>query len=73
MAGFFRHALHPGETSLESQEKWVKVIYPTGLLILMVVAFLLGFWGWAGAHTIGLWWLAIVAILLAAGFHNPGN
>lgn len=68
MAGFFRHALHPGETSLELQEKWIKVIYPTGLLILMVVAFLLGFWGWAGAHTIGLWWLAIVAILLAAGF-----
>ncbi len=46
MAGFFRHALHPGETSLESQEKWVKVIYPTGLLILMAAALLLGFWGW---------------------------
>jgi hypothetical protein len=68
MAGFFRHTLHPGETSLESQEKWVKVIYPTGLLILMAAALLLGFWGWVGARTIGLWWLAIVVILLAAGF-----
>jgi hypothetical protein len=68
MAGFIRHALHPGETSLESQQKWVKVIYPTGLLILLAVALLLGFWGWTGARMIGLWWLSIVVILLAAGF-----
>jgi len=68
MAGFLRHVLHPGETSLESQEKWVKVIYPTGLLILLAVALLLGFWGWAGARVVGMWWLAIVIILLAAGF-----
>jgi hypothetical protein len=68
MAGFLRHTLHPGETSLESQEKWVKVIYPTGLMILLAVAVLLGFWGWTGARMIGLWWLSIVVILLAAGF-----
>jgi hypothetical protein len=68
MAGFLRHAIHPGETSLESQEKWVKVIYPTGLAILMAVALLLGFWGWVGARVIGLWWLAILVILLAVGF-----
>jgi hypothetical protein len=68
MAGFFRHTLHPGETSLESQEKWVKVIYPTGLLFLMAAAILLGFWGWTGARTIGLWWLAIAVLLLASGF-----
>jgi hypothetical protein len=68
MAGFLRHSLHPGETSLESQEKWVKIIYPTGLLIPLVVALLLGFWGWPGARVVGLWWLAIVVILLTAGF-----
>jgi len=68
MAGFLRHTLHPGETSLESQAKWVKVIYPTGLLILVIVALLLGFWGWDGAWTIGPWWLAIASLLLAAGF-----
>ena len=73
MAGFFRHALHPGETSLESQEKWVKVIYPTGLLILLIVALLLGLWGWTGARVIGLWWLAIIVILLAAGFSFLAN
>jgi hypothetical protein len=68
MAGFLRHAIHPGETSLESQEKWVKVIYPTGLVILMAVALILGFWGWIGARVVGLWWLAILVIILAAGF-----
>jgi hypothetical protein len=68
IAGFFRHALHPGETSLESQVKLVRVIYPTGLLILMTAAILLGFWGWIGAMTIGLWWPAFTVILLAIGF-----
>jgi hypothetical protein len=68
MAGFLRHALHPGETSLESQEKWVKVIYPIGLLILLAVSLLLGIWGWPGARMIGLGWLSIVGILLAVGF-----
>ena len=72
MAGFFRHTLHPGETSLESQEKWVKVIYPTGLLFLMAAAILLGFWGWTGARTLGLWWLAIAVLLLASGFTYLG-
>jgi hypothetical protein len=68
MAGFLRHVLHPGETSFESQEKWVKVIYPAGLLILLATAFLLGFWGWVGARIIGLWWWATAVILMAAGF-----
>ena len=68
MAGFLRHTLHPGETSLESQEKWAKVLYLAGLLIPATSAIYLGFSGWAGAHTIGLWWLAVVVFLLATGF-----
>lgn len=67
ITGFFRHTLHPGETSLESQEKWVKVIYPSGLLLLAVTAFLLGFWGWNGARIVGVWWLGILVVLLAVG------
>jgi hypothetical protein len=58
MAGFIRHLLHPGETSLESQEKWVKAIYPIGLLIPILTALVLGFWGWPGARVIGPWWFA---------------
>jgi hypothetical protein len=68
MTGFFRHCLHPGETSLESQEKWGKLIYPAGLSLLASVAILLGLWGWEGAKTIGLWWWAIIVIVLAVGF-----
>lgn len=68
MAGFFRHALHPGETSLESHARWTKVLYPTGLLLLEGTALLLGLWGWNGSRSIGIWWAALVAIALAAGF-----
>jgi len=68
MAGFIRHALHPGETSLESQERWTRVLYPTGLFLLAAIAILLGLWGWEGARNLGLWWAAIIANVLAAGF-----
>ena len=68
MAGFIRHALHPGETSLESQERWTKVLYPAGLFLLAGIAILFGLWGWDGSGNIGLWWAAIIANLLAAGF-----
>ena len=68
MAGFLPPYTPPWRTSLESQEKWVKAIYPTGLLILIATTVLLGLWGWDGARTVGAWWLAIVVILLAAGF-----
>lgn len=68
VAGFVRHALHPGETSLESQEKWAKILYPAGLLLLVAISILLGLWGWDGAQKMGLWWLAILSAAMAAGF-----
>lgn len=67
MAGFVRHTLHPGETSLESKERWTKVLYPTGLFLLAGIAILLGLWGWEGAQFFGQWWAAITANILAAG------
>jgi hypothetical protein len=68
MTGAIRHALHPGETSLESQERWTMFLYPTGLFLLAAVVFLLGVWGWDGAQNLGQPWAAIVASVLAAGF-----
>jgi len=68
MAGFVRHTLHPGETSLESQARWAKVLYPTGLFLLAGTSVVLGLWGWDGSRTIGLWWTSLVALGLAAGF-----
>ncbi len=66
-AGYIRHALHPGETSFESQERWTKVLYPTGLFLLAAISILFGLWGWEGARSLGLWWAAIIANLLGAG------
>jgi hypothetical protein len=68
IAGFIRHALHPGETSLESKERWTKVLYPIGLIILPAISILLGLWGWEGARNIGQIRAAITAIVMAVGF-----
>ncbi len=68
IAGFYRHCMTPGETSLESQEKWGKVIYPAGLIILGGTAITLGVWGWDGARLLGAWWWAVPSVLLGAGF-----
>lgn len=67
LAGFFRHSSNVGETSLESQLPWVKVIYQLGLLLLPLSQVLLGLWGWEGARQVGIWWAALTALLLSAG------
>jgi len=67
-AGFIRHALLRGKPSLDSQERWSKVIYPVGLFLLAALTILLGLWGWDGALQIGQWWAAIISITLAIVF-----
>jgi hypothetical protein len=67
IAGYLRHTLHPGETSLESQAKWVKIIYPFGLFFPVMASILLGFWGWSGAGNTGIWWLALIVLLITSG------
>ncbi len=66
-AGFIRHALHPGETSLESQARWVRVLYPAGLFLLAGFLVLLGLWGWEGAQIFGIWWVILPVILMTLG------
>lgn len=68
IAGYFRHALQRGESSFESQARWAKVIYPTGLFLPVSIQILLGLWGWSGARTIGLVWAALTSLILAGGF-----
>lgn len=67
MAGFVRHALHPGEVSLESQPRWVKGLYLFGLLLLIFLEILTGLWGWAGAAVVGVWWAALASLGMAVG------
>ncbi len=66
MAGFLKHCFGHGETTLESQEKWGKLIYPSGLILLTVTGIVLGIWGWDGARLIGLWWWSVPAVLFTA-------
>lgn len=67
LAGFIRHAFHPGESSLESQPRWVQAIYPLGLFTPLAVSLLLGLWGWDGARQVGLWWIVPVVLAITAG------
>ena len=67
ISGAVRHMLHPGETSLESQERWTRFLYPAGLFVLAGIMVFLGIGGWEGSHRIGQIWAAIIANLLAVG------
>lgn len=63
IAGYVRHATHSGESNLESQPRLIQAIYIVGLLLLPVVIFLLGVYGWQGAAQLGQWWLTPFIIL----------
>ena len=68
MTGFVRHALRPStRTPLSAQPVWAKTVYPAGIGLLILLQFLLGFWGWGGALTIGLVPAGIAASLLTLG------
>lgn len=66
LAGFIRHALHPGEVSLESQPRWAKGLYLFGLILLLLSQISLGLWGWEGAARLGVWWAALIALGITA-------
>jgi hypothetical protein len=67
LAGYFRHTSHPGEKSFESQERWTRIFYPAGLLLLAACTILLGVWGWEGALQVGAWWAGVPVFLFAMG------
>jgi len=65
LAGYFKHIHSPSETSLRNQTRWNQVAYSSGLGILTVITLLLGFWGWRGAGSTGLWWAGPIALLIS--------
>lgn len=68
MTGFVRHTLRPSTREpLASQPIWARSVYPAGIGLLLLVQFLLGFWGWDGAFTIGTFPAGIAASLLTLG------
>ena len=67
-AGFIRHALRTnGDESLDDQPGWTKAVYPSGIILLLVLPLLMGFIGWDGALQIGNWIQALIASLLTLG------
>jgi hypothetical protein len=54
IAGFIRHAQRTNmRTPNENQPIWGKNVYPFGIILLLFVMFLLGFFGWDGSLQLG--------------------
>ena len=67
-AGYIRHALRRnGTETLDDQPGWAKVVYPAGILLLLVTQILLGFIGWDGAFKFGNLIFSLLASILALG------
>jgi hypothetical protein len=65
VAGFVRHALRPGgRDTLDSQPNWSRTVYPTGIILLVVLQIVLGLIGWNGARQIGAWLQAVIVSVL---------
>jgi hypothetical protein len=68
IAGFIRHSLRPGvRENIESQPRWTRNVYPTGIGLLLVTLLALGVVGWDGARQIGNIFTALIASLLTFG------
>lgn len=68
MAGFIRHALRSvNRDSLENQPDWMKAVYSSGIVLLIIAQIFLGFIGWDGARQIGAWAPALIASFLTFG------
>jgi hypothetical protein len=61
LGGIIRHSLRPGE-SLSQVERWVWVIYPAGLLLMLASYFLSG---WVGGTLLGneIWAIKLTTII----------
>jgi hypothetical protein len=68
VAGFVRHSLRT-TTRVSNEEKhmWAKNVYPVGISLLLLIAILLGFFGWAGTLQVGNWVVALLSSLLITG------
>ncbi len=66
LLGFLRFALAE-RPLLVTSERWVQVMYPFGLLILIAAQWLIGVFGWPNSLAAGVWWGAVASTALAAG------
>ncbi len=61
--GYLEHALKPG-VEAGVLEPWERVVFPIGLILILQTMIILGFFGWPGAFTLGVWWVALLSNIL---------
>ncbi len=66
LAGYLRHLLRPEET-LSTMERWIRGVYPFGLFMLMVTAWLTALLAWPGILGLERWWASLAALLVTGG------
>jgi hypothetical protein len=65
IAGYIRHALRPGgRESLDAQPNWTRTVYPAGIVLLIAIQLLIGFFGWSGAGQMGILTFPLLTSLL---------
>lgn len=50
---------------LHHMERWVHAVYPTGLILLILAHWTVGFFGYPGSRSPGVWWASVVVLLVA--------
>jgi hypothetical protein len=66
LGGFFRRFFRPGD-DLSAMERWIGVLYPAGLYLLVISSVVLGIFGWPGSLSAGVWWSSILSVALTVG------
>ena len=65
LLGYLRFSLQDGE-SIVGMERWIQVIYPFGLILIVLALWAIGIIGWKGSFTLGLWWAGLISTVLTA-------
>jgi hypothetical protein len=63
LSGYLRHLFREGDR-LSHLERWIQVVYPAGLGLVVVAGWVLGVLGWRGSFTPGITWAGIVTAAL---------
>ncbi len=67
-AGFVRHSLRSGgREAFDIKPDLPRNVYPAGIVLLLLMQILLGFYGWDGALQIGFWPAGLAVTLLTFG------
>lgn len=67
LAGFLRHSLQPGEP-ISSTERWIRILYPGGLLFLALSSWLAAAFGWEQFALSPVWPASVLSTLILTGY-----